>query len=300
MCEMYADIQDIKATISDMYDGPYNTLCLTGVTSTSKLPEITQAIISDLCETISDLADLTTTVSTMSSTLTTTIGTFLSGAINSCQTDAVKKSGTGATFNVTFSGLCPIGTIMMYGGPISGVFDSNGLGISPGPACGWALCNGRTHAGIPTVDMRGYFPVGVNDGTMGSASQNSEVDNAINPGQGYSFNAHGGEIKHTLTSTEIPPTSVTIIDNHTHDITGVSMCKSTGNISNNAWVLDLATSVSGTCPTDALSAPYNIAHTFSGKISTPTGSITGTVNGQGRAHENRPPFRAIYFIQRVA
>src|ERR1035437_3373454 len=40
LCALYTDVQILKIEVGQMYDGPYNTACLTTVTSASKLPAI--------------------------------------------------------------------------------------------------------------------------------------------------------------------------------------------------------------------------------------------------------------------
>lgn len=300
LCALYEDVEDLKTTVGSMFDGPYTTKCLVGVTSASKLPAITQALINDLCTTQASLASLTTTVSTLSTGLPATIGTFLAAALSSCQTDAVKKTGSGSSFQMTFAGMLPIGSITMYGGPIAGVFDTTGLGISPGPACGWALCNGAVQNGIQTVDMRGYFPVGVNDGSMGGGAQNAEVNNSTYPGQSYSMNAHGGLIQVALTSgmCAVAPHSHTVTDpGHSH-ILRFGGDSFSGNSFSNMLKFDsnlMNSTLDGQA--DVGNIRVKILNNTTG-IS--IGAVTGSGSSTGTPHENRPPYRGVYFIQRVA
>jgi hypothetical protein len=316
---MYADILVLTTKVDAMFDGPYDTKCLANVTSTSKLPDILQEVITELCVAETNISNLTTLVNTINSTLTTTIGTFLSTAIQSCQTDAVVKTGTGASFVATFAGFAPIGAILMYGGPITGRFDTSGLGLSPGPMCGWALCNGNTHNGVVTVDMRGYFPVGVNDGTMGGGAQQAEVDNSVNSGQAYpnggrldTSTGTPGEIKHLLTSGEsgVAAASLSVNDpGHDHGIQYQHQERKIphGGIDN---YVDFSGTMSATTPwTEQPSGLYHpntvgigVAGTEPGKIlPNKTGiTVTQVTANAANKHENRPPFKALYFIQRVA
>lgn len=292
LCELYADVQDLKTKVTAMYDGPYNTGCLTGVSSTSKLPAIMQQLITEFCALVTTVANLQTQINNLTTGLPTTIGNFMNSAIQSCQTDTVKKTGSGSTFKVTFAGGCPIGTILMWTGNVSANF-TGGMGNNPGPMCGWALCDGQTHNGIVTMDMRGYFPVGVNDGTMGGGPQNAEVDNAVNPGQAYSQGAHGGEIKHQLSAAEVPAVSFsgsTAASTGTVDYYQVS--RQHAQTGDNT--MSYQTDGPGTSTRHGSPPNGHIPFTIPGQ------SFSGTTGGGGGKHENRPPYMAVYFIQRVA
>ncbi len=286
MCELYADVLDLKIKVKAMYDGPYNTGCLSNVTSTSKLPAIMQELITEFCQLVTVVANLQTQINNLTTTLPTTIGNFMAGAIQGCQTDSVKKTGSGSTFKVTFGGFCPVGSVLMYAGPIAGNF-TGGVGNNPGPMCGWALCDGQSGR----LDMRGYFPVGVNDGSMGSGAQNAEVDNAANPGQNYSPGAHGGEIKHQLTGAEVPAVGFS-----------GSTAASTGTIDyfqvsrKHAQTGDNTMGYQGDGPGTSTAAGIPNGHL---PFTIPGQSISGSTGGGGGKHENRPPYMAVYFIQRI-
>ena len=163
-------------------------------------------------------------------------------------------------------------------------FDGTGLGRAGTDGCGWAICNGNNG----TDNMSGLFPVGTGMGP------------AVITGMTFPFNTTGGQYAVTLSNSQVPATPVSVSGSHSHDITAVSDAKSTTNISNNIWVIDCTTSAPGTTAPDSSSPPYNIPHTFSGKISTYTGTFTGSVSGGGGAHSNTPPYRALYFLQRVS
>lgn len=288
LCDLYADVEDLKVKVTAMYDGPYATGCLSTVTSASKLPAILQQLITEFCQLVTTVANLQTQINNLTTGLPTTIGNFMSNAIKGCQTDSIKKAGSGATFTVTFGGFCPIGTILMYGGPIAGLF-TGGVGNNPGPMCGWALANGDNG----TVDMRGYFPVGVNDGSMGTGAQNSEVDNAANPGQGYALAAHAGEIKHQLSAAEVPSVSFsgsTAASSGTVDYYQVS--RKHAQTGDNT--MGYQTDGPGT------STPHGSAPNGHIPFTIPGQSFSGSTGGGGGKHENRPPYRALYFVQRIA
>lgn len=281
LCTLYTDLTELQ-TAFDELNGNYIVGCLSGLGLNPTLKEIIQQLITQYCDLEDRVDTLETTVSTLSSTLNTTIGNFLLSAIQSCNSQVV-KSGTGASATVTFKGFVPVGGVIPYAGSLT-VFDSSGLGLTNTDACGWALCNGNNG----TVNMSGLVPVGTGMGP------------AVITGMVLPYNTTGGEYAHILTTAEIPATSVSVSGSHTHNITGVSMCKSTSNVSNNAWVLDLATLDPGTCGVDSLVPPYNIPHTFTNKISSTTQTLTGNVAGGNGAHNNMPPYRALYYIQRIA
>lgn len=309
LCILYEDIKDLQEAIDEM-NGPYNVACLSGLGANPKLNEIIQELILEFCALVDRVGTLETLVASITANLSTNIGNFMNSAISGCQTGSLVKSGTGASFTVAFKGFNPVGAIIMYGGSIAGIFDGTGLGVSPGPACGWALCNGNNS----TVDMRGYKPIGVNDGSMGSGSQNNEVNNSINPGQNYSLNAHGGEIRHTLTPTEsaIAPHTHPVTDpghdhfmrfkdrtsnfntnggtNHYVDFTGP-----VGSVSNDftGWI---GSGGAGSNTSNGANIAAKIGMSAAG-ISIGASTTPSTPTG---AHENRDPYRSLYFIQRVA
>lgn len=282
LCVLYTDFTVLQAQVTALLSGPYNTCSLTLGTNPT-LSQIIQELILEFCALKTQVATLQTQVNTLSTGLGGTIGTFLLGAIKSCQTGSMVPAGSGATATITFSGFIPVGGYIGYAGTISGIFDSTGLGINPGPACGFALMNGNNG----TVDMRGYVPVGVNDGTMGSAAQNPEVTNSTYPGQNYSFNAHGGFINHTLNTSEIPPAG---FSGSTTSVSGTATLWKGGRT--HATTGDNTLTFQATGFGDAGNS-YTISMTVPGQ------SFSGTIGGGGAAHETRQPYRATYFIQRI-
>lgn len=286
LCTLYTDFTDLKTLVDALLNGPYDTKCLT-LGSNPTLNQIIQELIVEYCLLVGRVTALETAFATFSTGLNASIGNFLNSAIITCQTDAFVKSGSGAGFTLNLKGAAPIGAIILYGGSITGTFDGTGLGYNPGKACGWALCNGNNG----TTDLRGFTPVGVNDGTMGSGAQIDMVNNSVNPGQNYAFSATVGEIKHTLNATEIPSTPITITDpGHSH---GVEGRKDTFKFGNDQFAIDALDPSSGAGTEFFSGVPGGIIGP------SPTG-ITASVSGGGGSHENRQPSKAVYFIQRVA
>lgn len=149
-------------------------------------------------------------------------------------------------------------------------------------------CNGNNG----TINMTGQVPMGLTN--MGGLPVNAT---------GLSVTTSGtqlGTMSTTLTSAQVPATGVSVSGSHTHDITAVSDAKSTSNVSNNIWVIDCTTTVPGTVGPDASAPPYNIPHTFTGKISTYSGTFTGAVAGGGGSHSNMQPTTGLLYIQRVS
>lgn len=296
LCVLYNDYTTLQALVAALLNGPYNTGCLT-LGSNPTLSQIIQELILEFCALKTQVATLQTQVNTLSSGLNASIGTFLAGAIQGCQVGSISKSGTGIGFQVTFSGFAPIGSILPYAGPIAGVFDSTGMGLDPGPCCGWALTNGAVQNGITTVDARGYGLVGVNDGSMGSGIQNPEVDNSINPRQNYSLNAHGGQINVALTGAQCS------IPSHTHSVTdpghshlmSVNLDSASGAANANYMKFDTTTF------TNTLDGTPDVGNIHAKVRNNTTGISIGpsSASGVGSPHENRSPYRAVYFIQRV-
>lgn len=177
--------------VKDALDGPYDTKCLTGVTSNSKLKEIVQALINQYCALKAahdalqiQVNNLQNQVNNLIANLPNTIGNFLSSHINTCQgSSGITKTGTGANVNLQFQGFTPIGGIIMYTGSTAGKFDSTGRGISGTDMCGWALCNGNNG----TVDMREQTPVGAGQGAMGGAGSIPSNASGANYGAGQLF-----------------------------------------------------------------------------------------------------------------
>jgi microcystin-dependent protein len=287
ICSIFDDVTTLQTQVTGFLTG-YDTKCLTGVTSTSLVNVVLQELITEFCTLVSAFNVLNSTLSGFTAGINTTIGNFLSSALGSCQTPSLGKTGAGATVNYQLKGFAPIGAIMPFAGNMT-EFDSTGLGLAGTGSCGWAICNGNNG----TVNMSGLIPMGTTSGSMGTpVIAGATLTTA--------YNTTAGEYNHTLTNAQVPATAVSVTGTHTHDITAVSDAKSTTTVSNNIWVIDCTTTVPGTVGPDASAPPYNIPHTFSGKISSVTQTLTGAVAGSGLSHNNMPPYRALYYIQRVS
>lgn len=144
----------------------------------------------------------------------------------------------------------------------------DGSGLGKWDLLGWALCNGANG----TVDLRSRFLVGYDPRNTDPGGNLWDV-NYNTPGNA------GGEKAHTLTTAEMPA--------HTHTGgTGTVAAGAYGLVrrsvaSENVTVSSPDTSGSGTEP-DLTLAPQHIPS-----------------EGGGTAHENRPPYRVVVYLQRI-
>lgn len=157
--------------------------------------------------------------------------------------------------------MTPVGTIQMFAGDLD-MFDGSGLGKWGWN--GWALCNGSNG----TVDMRGFFPVGYDPRTT-------------DPGGGVwdanykNVGATGGEKQHTLTIDEMP----------SHQHTGSSIANGEAGLIRKADTGENRTNAASDVTPgepDVITSPAPIP-----------------AQGGGQAHENRPPYRVLLFVQRI-
>ena len=293
ICTIFEDVADIK-TIVDGFKTGYDVKCLTGVTSTSLVNVVLQELITEFCALVSAFNVLNTTVSGFTAGINTTIGNFLAGALTSCQTPNLGITGSGASLQFHLKGSVPIGTIMMAGSGLNTAdFDATGLGRTGTSACGWAFCNGNNG----TDNMSGLMPVGTGMGP------------AVITGLVLPYNSIGGEYAVSLTASQapLPVHSHTVNEGsgHSHPLN----FGEEGNVNRNggsswhmnptflnantAWY-DASTGVTQPATSPGVTVVANIGTAKTGI------SINNAGGGSAAAHTNMPPYRALYFIQRVS
>jgi microcystin-dependent protein len=180
----------------------------------------------------------------------------VSGAanVNSLSTPGAVTAGSTVTAsNFVGYGTIPIGGIIMWSGATNQI-----------PA-GWALCDGGTHAGRVTPDLRDRFVTGA--------------------GRAYSVAATGGTDQVTLTTNQMP----------THLHIGQTATDGAHYHSGNPTYNYSAGGGHTIGELGGLGDPFTVGQNGSSHK-----HLFGTDNsGGGQAHENRPPYYALAFIMRV-
>jgi microcystin-dependent protein len=128
---------------------------------------------------------------------------------------------------------------------------------------GWVICDGENG----TPNMKGRFPLGVYGAPIS--------------GQKYNLGQTGGEAFHTLATYEMPRHTHEILDlGHTHDVLADD-----GRISSSIFA-------GKKVPT------LNSQSVYSGYVSSATTGISVHYEGMSIAHNNMPPYLALYFIMK--
>lgn len=153
-CDLQSAIDQLNATVEEnKVTIDATKLCPAAETN----QEIQQCIIDSIVELkksleniTTQLGDVTNNSTSITNTITSSIGQFIQANINSCN-GGIQKSGTGATAKIDFVGIVPPGGYLWGEFDIS-KFDSTGMGTDV--YCGYALANGRNG----TIDMRHRIP----------------------------------------------------------------------------------------------------------------------------------------------
>lgn len=159
----------------------------------------------------------------------------------------------GGSITGSAKGVIPVGGIIVWSGSAETI---------PG---GWALCDGSTHYGIQTPDLKGRFIVGA------GAVKGKIADDPPGNLARYRCKDTGGEATHQLTEKEMPT--------HSHEF-----------------------SLFGASQALAVESSKSFHYRYAAKeTNTWTSTSAGNSSGAklGAPHENRPPFYALCYIMRV-
>lgn len=182
--------------------------------------------------------------------------------------------------NIINSAAVPALLIFAYNGPLTN-FDSTGKGLA-GPYEKYAICNGNNG----TPDYRGFvLPMAIQG--MGGSTLDPLVDPAMNPATpsaNYSVGSKGGKVLVPLTISQMPSHNHTVNlsdPGHSHTVHAI-IHQDTPDFGNggagmDTWFGDISSTISTT----------NI-------------SVTINNTGGGQPHENRMPYKATIYIQKIA
>jgi microcystin-dependent protein len=300
ICTIWGDVETLKDDVNTLLNGPYNALCLSGITSVSTLNQIIQQLIDEFCALKTAFGVLQTSVNGFVSGINTTIGQFLTNSIKTCQGSSainVLNPGT-ASVQFNFQGFVPIGGIIPWAGNTTDKFDTTGKGRPGTDWCGWAICNGQNG----TPNMVGRVPM-----------MATNIAGAIPPsGYNFPYNTTGGEYAHTLTG---PESGVAAhghgVNDPGHDhflrFKNWKFNRNGGGGSGGDNYTDLTGGPGTTSPdyTATVGAAGFITDgtPVAGRIGKSGTGISinnsGPVNAQN-AHNNVQPYIALYYIQRIS
>ena len=285
ICDLQGQVTSVTNTVSSL-NGGYTTTCLSGVTSTSTIKQVVQAIIVKLCAVSTDLTALTLNVNTnyvKLADLNTLIQAYLTSITPTTQ---------------QYTKMVPY-TVVEYYGPLSGNFDLTGKGIL---ATGWDkvyLCNGLNG----TPDKRGRATVGAIIGVGGGAldAEVNPASSAFNPN--YALSTKTGTNSVTLSVYTMPSHNhaTTVTDSgHFHYTSSESVNSGGGAISVNS------TNPIGINKNDGnqtrnyslvigrIPAVFGITSTNKANL-----DVSNPANGGGNPHANVQPVISAYYIMYI-
>ena len=182
------------------------------------------------------------------------------------ENDATVKGGATVSGDATVSGNATVTGSLTVGGtqvisvPVGGIIMWTKPQLPDNEH--WAICDGDKHNGVPTPDLRGRFIVGASpDGKPGAGAD-----------QVYSVGNNGGKSFHQLTADELPK--------HTHEV-----------VAHYHYVLSRA---DGDHDRAFSTQTPNTPLLSYDKTNWAWPNATSE-----KAHENRPPYYALYYIMRI-
>ena len=312
ICTLYSEYTTLSTEVSSLLNGPYDIGCLQNIPSNASANQIIQELIKEFCSLLGSFNDLNTTVGNFSSGINTTIGTFLTNALTSCQGQSVLKVTNPNTANVQFSfmGAVPVGTILPIASSVAMSKFNSGLGIAGTDMCGWAIANGSTYllpngTSVTTENLTGLVPVGATiPGTSPVYPSGAGTPTGSQP---LTAGQKAGEFNHTLSGAE------SALSTHTHGV------NDPGHYHNFVYApMNHVVTISGSTNSIATENSFGAAGTkYTGNGTDPSTasnpSITAyiaktgsniTIQAAGgtpatNAHNNMQPYVALVYIQRV-
>lgn len=189
---------------------------------------------------------------------------------------SVVASGSVEAFGFDGLGMAPVGTIVMWTGFA--------------PPRGWVLCDGSRVSGVKTPDLRGRFVLAAGNGP---GLTPRVMDNPEIP---VSFGGVGGAETHALTDAELP--------SHSHQVSLQMQVGGTA-MAPNGYRVALGGNTQplwGGWDTSKANTKLNYIFTDSAgahghDVDIP--NFASNASGEGRPHNNMPPFYVLAFIMRV-
>lgn len=274
ICDVQEQVIVIDEILS-ILNADYDVDCLDGVIDSSNTHDVVQAIITKLCETVTNLEALTLDVETnyvKIADFDALVAAYLAG---------LPGSGT-----QNYLKMVPYTVIEYYGSLAN--FDGTGAGIS---ALGWNkiyLCNGLNG----TPDKRGRVGVGAIDGVPGGPLD-AEVNPSYAGNPNYASTDTQGANSVTLTTAQIPShthtssasaTSTVIDPGHIH------YCGNTPNGWSSSGTVGMLANGVKNVPTTSVTTGITVATDV---------FISNNNTGGGAAHSNIQPVLACYYIMYI-
>ncbi len=270
VCQIDVKTEANTLGYQQIYNG-YDPKCISGISNTSSIKLVIQAIIDTLCTVSADLNALELNVQNnyvRLDDLDTLIAAYLGGV---------------STSTKYYMKMVPY-VATPYFGSLSG-FDANGVGIVGSPWEKIYICNG--YNGL-TPDMRGYVPVGTNDG-VGGGGPLSPVVAPIAPNPTFSLGSKSGDYNVSLTTNQIP--------NHTHVASATSTVSP--NPHSHTYIATAGNGLADGAVSSHPIGPLNAAAATSSVSLSVATNVSVSSTGGGLSHQNYQPSIGCYYIMYI-